>query len=210
MTPRWAPGDAVALRWRREGKLGHVNAVTVVEDSPELIALYLAAGSPMKRPVGPDGRAWREIPAHERFRLSDWAHADGPWRDTNVLQLARPGAHYGFWAFWDAESWEVRGWYVNLQAPLQRTAIGFDSRDYVLDVWVDAEGSWHWKDEEEFAEARRAGRFTAAEAKLVRAAGEEAIAVLEAGAWPLGHGWESWRPDPSWPVPGLPAGWDAV
>ena len=209
MSERWAPGDSVALRWRREENLGHVNAVTVVEDSPELVALYLAAGSEMKRPVSLDGRAWRDIPAAERFRLADWAHDDGVWRDMNVLQLARPENHYGFWAFWAAGTWEFRGWYVNLQAPLARTPVGFDSRDYVLDIWVERDGAWRWKDEEEFAEACRAGRFTDAEAELVRAAGEKAIAIAEAGAWPLGHGWEGWRPDASWPVASLPADWDA-
>ena len=28
--------------------------------------------------------------------------------------------------------------------------------------------------------------------------------------WPFPTGWEDWRPDPAWPVPQLPAGWDVV
>jgi len=31
--------------------------------------------------------------------------------------------------------------------------------------------------------------------------------VLADPPWPTG--WEAWRPDPSWPVPELPPGWDA-
>ena len=32
--------------------------------------------------------------------------------------------------------------------------------------------------------------------------------VLE--EWPFPTGWEDWRPDPSWPIPQLPDGWDRV
>ena len=36
----------------------------------------------------------------------------------------------------------------------------------------------------------------------------EAERVLAAPPWPTG--WEAWRPDPSWPAPALPDGWDVV
>nr|MBA2475753.1 DUF402 domain-containing protein [Actinomycetota bacterium] len=59
-----------------------------------------------------------------------------------------------------------------------------------------------WKDEDELDEAASLGLLDAA---AVRA---EAERVLADPPWPTG--WEQWRPDPSWPAPRLPAGWDEV
>jgi hypothetical protein len=50
-------------------------------------------------------------------------------------------------------------------------------------------GTWHWEDEDDFAEAQALGVFTPAEAAAVRAEGERVIA---ARPWPTGL--ESWRP----------------
>lgn len=44
--------------------------------------------------------------------------------------------------FWDAASWAFRGWYVNLQEPLRRTAVGHDMRDQALDIVIAPDGSW--------------------------------------------------------------------
>jgi hypothetical protein len=49
--------------------------------------------------------------------------------------------------------------YINLQAPLQRSAIGFDSCDHVPDI-VDPDGAWHWKHEDELIEAVQLGSST--------------------------------------------------
>jgi hypothetical protein len=32
--------------------------------------------------------------------------------------------------------------------------------------------------------------------------------ALVIAAWPFDAGFESWRPDPLWPIPELPANWD--
>ena len=34
------------------------------------------------------------------------------------------------------------GWYVNLQEPLRRSRLGFDTDDLILDIWVQPGGSW--------------------------------------------------------------------
>jgi hypothetical protein len=41
----------------------------------------------------------------------------------------------------------------------------------------------------------------------VRREGERIIAEVETRSWPFNAGFESWRPDPSWTVPELPAHW---
>ncbi|MEQ1758501.1 MAG: DUF402 domain-containing protein [Vicinamibacterales bacterium] len=42
----------------------------------------------------------------------------------------------------------VSGWYGNLKAPLRRTEIGVHTHDHVLDVWLDADGSVTFKDDD--------------------------------------------------------------
>jgi hypothetical protein len=83
--------------------------------------------------------------------------------------------------------------------------VGFDYLDLELDVRIEPSGSWRLEDEDELEEAQRLGVLDAAEADEVRA---EAQRVIE--RWPFPTGWEDWRPDVSWGVPALPAGWDVV
>jgi uncharacterized protein len=97
---------------------------------------------------------------------------------------------------------------VNLQAPLRRTALGFDTVDHALDVIVELDGTWRWKDEDELAEAVEQGLFTTDEAEKFRADGERAVAAILEREPPFDHDWSSWRPDPAWAEPTLVPGWD--
>ena len=101
--------------------------------------------------------------------------------------------------------WSFEDWYVNLQAPYVRSRLGFDTRDHQLDIVVAPEGTWRWKDEDHLALGTRLGVFTPEEAAEIRAEGEHVIAD-----WPFPTGWEDWRPDPAWPIPQLPVGWNVV
>ena len=61
------------------------------------------------------------------------------------------------WLFWTVE-WQVKIWYVNLQAPIHRTSRGILVQDYALDIAVEPDMSWSWKDEDEFGELARIHR----------------------------------------------------
>lgn len=81
----------------------------------------------------------------------------------------------------------------------------FDTTDWALDVWVEPDGTWNWKDEDDFARAQELGVLDPAGAAAVRAEGERVIAEHP---WPTG--WEDWRPPTDWePLP-LPPGWDTL
>ncbi len=163
----WKPGDVALLQWRLGGQVRRIYPVIVVEDSPGLVALYLPAGTPIKLPVGPNGEPIsRALSFVERFALP-WRLGDGMWSGNSVLQLAQPGEARSTWGFWSGEHEEFRTWYVNLQAPLVRTRIGFDTEDHVLDLVVDRELNWRWKDEDELDEAVRVGRFTEEQATAI-------------------------------------------
>ncbi|HET7036036.1 MAG TPA: DUF402 domain-containing protein [Thermomicrobiaceae bacterium] len=206
----WELGDQVVVRYWTDGRLSGVLPVTVVQDSPDSIAYYLAEGTPCKHPVDLDAAS---IPlGDERGGIGHrpWGVADLKWHTTSRLYLVTPGAAHAFSVFWRATDWSFLGWYVDLQAPLRRTRRGFESEDYLLDIVVAPDGSWKWKDEDEFEISQRAGRFSSAETAAIRAEAARVIERIEARTWPLDAGWEDWRPDPAWPIPMIPDGWNAV
>jgi Protein of unknown function (DUF402) len=129
------------------------------------------------------------------------------WSGTGVLKLARPGLPWSVWLFWE-QGWRFKNWYVNLEQPLARWDGGVDSQDHFLDISVYPDRSWKWHDEDEFAEAQRAGLMDTATAARVRAAGLDAVEVVRAWGPPFCDDWQNWRPDPSWAVPSLPEDWD--
>jgi hypothetical protein len=130
------------LRFSWEGRLSWIEPVTVVEDSPELIALYLAMDTPIKRPVGADGLPIPRFQSYESQDQVPWQLGDDRWAEHSVLWLARPEEAHAIGLFWRGAEREFVGWYGNLQAPLVRTAVGFDSMDYVLDVDIAPDRSW--------------------------------------------------------------------
>ena len=194
----WSRGKPALLRFIRYGKVRRAIAHVVVEDSPELVALHIDVGWPAKVAVW-DGRPIRGQADR------DWTLRDHAWDGYRVLRLIRWGDAHSLELFWREQDDSFAGWYVNLQEPLRRARLGFDTDDLVLDIWVEPDGSWTWKDADELEEAVRLGRFTEAEAAAIRSEGERVVAERP---WPTG--WEDWRPDPAWRLPELPAGWDVV
>jgi predicted RNA-binding protein associated with RNAse of E/G family len=199
-TPRWRPGDAVALRYiTRDGKPGMSWPYRVVADREDLVALYIPRGAVYKR--------WGADPATGQRVL-----VDGEWR-RDVLRLMFPGEHHSVWLFWEHDGDGRRAfssYYVNMEEPFRRTAIGFDTNDHMLDVVVTPDLRWSWKDEDVMADRVRQGVYPAEFADFVRAEGERVIADVERRASPFADGWETWEPDPGWAAPTLPERWDAI
>lgn len=127
-----------------------------------------------------------------------------------MLYLITPGAAHSIHLWWLAPDWRFGGWYVNLQEPIRRSPLGFDYLDQLLDIVIEPDLSWRWKDEHEIDEATANGLVTRACAAAVRREGKRVIARLEARQSPFSDGWEERQPDPAWPIPALPAGWDVV
>ncbi|MFG2328742.1 DUF402 domain-containing protein [Streptomyces sp. NPDC048604] len=207
-TAHWAPGDRILWRYRDigSGDVQICRPVTVVEDTDELLAVWMAPGTECVKPVLMDGTAVHQEPLATRYTAPRTTIRDH-WRGAGVLKLARPGEPWSVWLFWD-EGWRFRSWYVNLELPRTRWSGGVDSEDHFLDISVYPDRSWLWRDEDEFAQAQTSGLVDAALAGRVREAGAAAVELI--GTWgpPFSDGWERWRPDPAWTVPELPADWD--
>jgi hypothetical protein len=141
---------------------------------------------------------------------TDWALADATWTRARMLHLTNPGAAHAIHLWWLPPDWRFGGWYVNLQEPIRRTSLGFDYMDRMLDIVIEPDLSWRWKDEDELEAAVNDGLVTRAWADDVRREGERVIRRLEARRAPFSDGWEHWRPNPEWPIPELREGWDDV
>ncbi|MEV5525337.1 DUF402 domain-containing protein [Streptomyces pseudogriseolus] len=205
---RWEPGTQILWRYRENGgaRIHIARPVTVVRDDSELLAVWMAPGTECVKPVLADGTPVHREPLATRYTKPRTVQRDR-WFGTGVLKLARPGEPWSVWLFWEP-GWRFKNWYVNLEEPLVRWAGGVDSEDHFLDISVQPDGGWHWRDEDEFAQAQRDGLMDVALARKVRAAGRAAVAVIDAWGPPFSDGWENWRPDPSWAVPSLPQDWD--
>ncbi|MFJ9039337.1 DUF402 domain-containing protein [Streptomyces sp. NPDC102406] len=205
---RWAPGEPILWRYRANGGAGfHIcRPVTVVRDTDELLAVWMAPGTECVKPVIADGTPVHREPLATRYTKPRVLRRDR-WAGAGVLKLARPGEPWSVWLFREPD-WTFRNWYVNLEEPRVRWSGGVDSEDHFLDLSVYQDGSWRWHDEDEFAQAQAVGLMSAERAAGVRAAGRRAVEVIEAWGHPFSDGWEHWRPDPAWPVPALPEDWD--
>jgi len=201
-TSHWMSGDSIVLRGVWHGKLWWACPALVVQDAPNSIALYWQAGALSKSPrrrLTP-----RDLLSTEKLEL-----VDRPWVNTDVLMLVTPGAAHAVYAMWETGRTTLRCWYIDLQEPLRRTLIGFDTMDHLLDIVVSPDLSeWQWKDEDEFNEAIAIGVFSAEEARAIRAEGERVIQLIRTGVPPFCSGWERWSPPIDWKLPNLSAGWD--
>jgi Protein of unknown function (DUF402) len=203
MHERWPAGSEIALREIWRGRLWTARAAIIVEDSPGRTMFFVPPGMRWKCPVLPGG-GWQRVPSDR------WSLGDRIWRQYAVLSFAWPGVAHAVLLQWRASDGRFAGWYVNLQTPLTRTSIGFDYMDQVLDIEVATDRTWSWKDGDELRASVERGLFTPTQAAEIRTEGERAIGRLDARLEPFDDAWIAWRPDPRWPVPRLPPGWDDV
>ena len=200
----WAEGDSIVLREVHRGRVWAARPATVVRDDRDLLAAYLPPGIRWKRPVQADG------PESLRMPAAEWALEDATWTMGRMLHLTTPGAAHAIHLWWLPPDWRFGGWYVNLQEPIRRTPLCFDYMDQMLDIVIEPDLSWRWKDADELDAAVNDGLVTRAWADDVRREGERVIRRLEAQLAPFSNGWEHWRPNPEWPIPELREGWEDV
>jgi hypothetical protein len=200
---RFRPGERIVLREMWHGRIWTARPVVTVRDADDGQMFFMAPGVAWKHPRGRDGE-WLRLPN------GDWT-LDDRIQDEGILSFAWPGVAHAVLLFFDPGNGELLRWYINLQEPVRRTAIGFDYLDHVLDIVVAPDlSSWKLKDKDELDEAVRRGIFTVAQATAIREESERAFRRFLNRASPFDRDWSTWRPDPGWPIPELPPGWDAV
>ncbi len=198
------PGDTIVWRSvdRAKGIVQTALPWTVVRHDEQSVVLFM-----------PPGTAWmvrtgRYGGPRDRMLLEwDGGYKERIWTDTNTLMFHRFGDAHSVWLAREHATLRFGWWYVNLEERWRETAIGFDSRDNILDRWSGPDGVWHWKDEDELEWAIAEGWIAPERDAELRAEGDRAVERFTRSNPPFDESWLDFRPDPSWSIPVLPAGW---
>ncbi len=192
--PYFRPGDVLTWHYGLSA-----DTLRVVRDDDRGLVAWLPSDSEQLASLPVDGSGLRDRPLEERFTAPRELRTRR-WRGAGILRIAPTGRPWSIWYFGD-DAGGFDGHYLNLELVHERPADGsrrVHTRDLVLDLWVDATGTW-LKDADELDAAVVAGRYTDAQAEVVRAAAEQARREqVDPRAWPLDEGWESWRPPAEW------------
>lgn len=199
----WSAGEHATLRGVG-AKVFWATPTIVVQDTSELIVLYM--------PAGVLGKDTDHKPTPQELLSIDKIHiSDTQWERTDVLILVVPEEAFSTYIMWETGTKNLDCWYVNLQEPIRRTNIGFDTMDNMLDVVISPDMSeWSWKDEDEFEEAQKVGFYSAEKAFEIRAAGEKAIQLVTKERCSFYKQWEKWQANPEWELPKLSPNWHKI
>ncbi|ROO88158.1 uncharacterized protein DUF402 [Actinocorallia herbida] len=211
-TVRFSPGQEILHRQFTGERLVYVRAVRVVAHDELGLRLWIPRNTPMSATMTSDGRGLRDMP------FAEWVHVEREltpmrWTGPDIFMYTPPDSGHSVMFFWYPKD-QFFGWYVNLEEPgvlwQDENAAGIDITDQDLDMWVNRDLSWSWKDEHELEERLNyPDHYWVADADAVRAEGLRVARQIEQGAFPFDGTWCDFRPDPSWDLPrDLPAGWD--
>jgi protein associated with RNAse G/E len=208
---RQSPGEVVAIQEFWRGRLWAARPVVVVRDDSDLLVLWCPRGTRWKVAATPPDRQGpldRSSWYADLLTRGDWVLADSVWR-TPTLWLVREHEWHAVWVSPDdggtRADWR---WYVNFQEPFVRTPSGIRATDLMLDIVIGPDRSWRWKDENDFDALMVTGLLDETVAARVRADGERVVKQIENEEFPFDGSWLEWQPDPGWPSPELPPGWD--
>ena len=102
-----------------------------------------------------------------RWELAAWT-----WETNTTLTLLVPGAYFSVDLFF-RDAGDLVMWYVNFERPFQRTPIGIDTFDLLLDLVIEPNSSYRWKDEGEYRQGRQLGIISDDEHHQVQEAREQ-------------------------------------
>lgn len=205
----FAPGSTTVRRdvWR--GKVWTAHPYRALSDDGRCLLLACWPGIRMLAPTtwidwlltGDDAVRKQAIP---NLVAGEWQLGDWTWRDRSLLCWYFGGSYFSIHRHFDPDG-TAGAWYVNFERPYRRTPIGIDTFDLLLDLVIAPDlSSCAWKDEDEYAQARRFGLIDDATHARVEAAREQALSMLATHAGPFRGDWAEWQPDARWPVPALP------
>lgn len=204
-------GELVVFQEVWRDRVWAARPMLVAHDDGELVALWFPKGTPYKGPTTPPNRPRAAARAEHLvtcLELGDWVYEDRAW-DVSTLVLMRTGDWHALWVSW-RDGWKRMSWYVNLQEPFRRTRTGLETMDLALDVVIDHDCSWRWKDEDELELFVSRGVLDSSLAERVRNEGLRVVRLAERRGSAFGEPWSEWRPPPSWGMPELPSGWDEL
>lgn len=205
----WKPGDVTSWRGIYRERVWHSQTTIVVNDTPEELALALLPGTEC---VAPEGYLDGKNSAKRRWSFKDkyWKTQNYLWRNNRLLLLLEPEKYYSIMHFWDHASDEFLCYYVNFQLPFKRSHYAVDTLDLDLDLIVNPDLSFEWKDEDDYQKAIDHGVIFPEWIRGIEDAQREIFDKLERRQYPFDGTRLNWMPEPNWSPPKLPENWDKI
>lgn len=188
--------------------VGFAVAGIVLHDDDEFIVVASVSGSDKAERAGE-----RAGPRGRNIVDSLWtgSYTLGVWDGESVVRIHRRGECWSIWRFHDGHDWS-RAWYGNLETPWTRTAIGYDTQDWTLDVVADGvPGTDDWdvrlKDDDELDWFVAQGTYTTEQAASIREIGRTLAHDLNLAGREEGTRWGAWTPPRDAQPAALAGGW---
>lgn len=209
MTKYYQPGEQTLYQGVYEKRIWYAQSMLVVKDTAEETVLAVYPGMECAAPQGYiNGRQtwnrWQDyLTNHRDLQLYDW-------HTNRFLVLLYPQKYYSINLMWNHAENQFLCYYINYQLPFQRTEKGFQTLDLEIDLVINPDYSWHWKDEEDYKEGIKHNIIRAEWVKEIESAQQEIFEKLNQTQYPLDKYWLDWTPNPEWTLPRLPVNWAEV
>ena len=205
----WKPGDTIVWRAIFRNRIWNALPVIIVKDAPQEIVVTLLPGAEcMTEAHYVEGkkngnRRWD-------FKDRDWQLDKYTWKTNRLLLILQPERYYSPILFWNHESNQFLCYYINFQLPFQRNHNALHTLDLELDLVVNPDLSYKWKDLDDYQNAVEHNVIFPEWIQGIEAAKHEIFDKLEKRQYPFDGSWLDWQPDPGWSPPALPANWDKI
>jgi protein associated with RNAse G/E len=206
MTKYFEAGDHILYQGIYENKVWYAQSMVVVKDTAEEIALAVYPGMECVAPRGYiNGRhqwnRWNDY-------LSDhWDMQPYDWHTNRFLVLLYPEKYYSINLMWNHAEKRFLCYYINFQLPFRRTKLGFQTLDLEIDLVIDPDHSWHWKDVDDYNEGKALQIIRPEWVEQIESAKDDIFEKLQHKRYPLNKYWLNWEPDFNWSLPKLPQNW---
>jgi protein associated with RNAse G/E len=205
----WNPGEVITWRGIFRNRVWHAQPTLVVNDTPEEIALTLLPGTEC---MAPEGYSLGKNSYKRRWNFKEkaWESETYFWRRNRLLLLMQPEKYYSTIFFWNHERNEFLCYYINFQLPFRRNHSAVDTLDLDLDLIINPDFSYEWKDVDDYQKAIEKEIIFPEWIEGIEVAKEDVFEKLEARRYPFNGSWLDWTPDPGWSPPTLPENWDKI
>jgi len=214
MKDRWQFGESCAIRGIVNNQVWLAQAVIVVKDELNETILLLTPGAQCAIPEGlvswrmhhefSHGSRWQESKS-ENFTLREYI-----WHTNRLLIFLEPEKYFACCIFWNHTSNQFGCYYINFQLPIHRSRCGFDTLDLDLDIVIDAQYNWKWKDLEEYNAGIKEGGILAEWVEGIESSKNDVFDRIDKRSYPLDGSWLEWQPPKDWIPPKLPKEWHIV
>ena len=205
----WKAGDSIAWRGIYRNRVWHALPTIVVRDTGKEVVLALLPGA--------TGVVEENYPARNKtgkrrwdFKEKDWRLAGFVWHTHRLLMILEAEKYYATALFWNHEQNKFVGYYINFQLPFTRSYCGIDTLDLELDLDIQPDFSYVWKDLDDYKKGMETGIILPEWAEQIESAKGEVLNRLDKRRYPFDGSWLDWMPDPNRSLPTLPANWDKI